>query len=240
IANMHAQSAEREERLLAAPRLAAEQEAGVVAGCPGEGNRRLFESLGASRVIEGGQTMNPSTAEILAAIEEVPADAVLVLPNNPNVLLSAEQAAAHATKAVRVVPSRSVQAGLVAMTRYVPTSSAEENEREMLDALASVATGEITIASRDAELDGVTIRKGDYLGLADGVAVASSDRFEEVARAVLDRLLEGDRESLVLLTGEAAPPLAGLLERLRGERPSLEVAVHEGGQPHYPLLLAAE
>lgn len=239
IANMHAQTAEREERLVA-PRVVSEAETGVVVVCPGEGNRRLFESLGASRVIEGGQTVNPSTAEILAAIEAVPAKAVLVLPNNPNVLLSAEQAAAHATREVRVVPSRSVQAGLVAMARYVPTSSVEENEREMLDALDSVATGEIAVASRDATVDGVATRKGAYLGLVDGVAVASSERFEEVADAVLDRLLEGERETLVVLVGEAAPPLHELLERVRAERPSLAVELHEGGQPHYPLLLAAE
>lgn len=240
IANMHAQTAEREERLLASAGSLPALETGLVAVCPGQGNRRLFESLGATRVIEGGQTMNPSTADILEAIEATPADAVIVLPNNSNVLLSAEQAAEHATKTVRVVPSRSVQAGLAAVSRFLSTSSIEENEREMLDALASVATGEVAIASRDAELGGIEIREGEYLGLVDDAAVASSERLEEVVEAVLDRLLDGERESLVILTGEGAPPLDGLMARLQEEHPSVGVDVHEGGQPHYPLLLVAE
>jgi DAK2 domain fusion protein YloV len=240
IANMHVQTAEREERLLSSGGPLPTLETGLVAVCPGQGNRRLFESLGATRVIEGGQTMNPSTAEILEAIEATPADAVLVLPNNGNVLLTAEQAAEHATKDVRVVPSRSVQAGLAAISRFLPTSPIEENEREMRDALASAVTGEVTIASRDAELDGVAIRKGEYLGLVDEAVVAASGRFDEVLEAVLSRLLDGERESLVILTGEGAPPLDGLLARLQREHPELGVDVHEGGQPHYPLLLVAE
>lgn len=241
IANMHVQTAEREERLLSSAGAAVSTlETGLVAVCPGRGNRRLFESLGATRVIEGGQTMNPSTAEILAAIEATPAEAVLVLPNNANVLLSAEQAAEQAAKEVRVVPSRSVEAGLSAISRFLPTSSIDENEREMLDALASAATGEITIASRDAELDGVAIRKGAYLGLVDEVAVASSESLDDVLDAVLSRLLDGERESLVILTGEGAPPLDGLMARLQREHPGVAVDIHEGGQPHYPLLLVAE
>lgn len=240
IANMHVQTAEREDRLLATPGSLPTLETGLVAVCPGQGNRRLFESMGATRVIEGGQTMNPSTAEILEAIEATPADDVLVLPNNSNVLLSAEQAAEHASKSVRVVPSRSVQAGLAAASRFVPTNDPEENERDMLDALASVLTGEVTVASRDAELDGVEIHEGAYLGLVDDVAVASSVSLEEVVGEVLGRLLDGERESLVILTGEGAPPLDGLMAKLQEEHPAVGVDIHEGGQPHYPLLLVAE
>jgi DAK2 domain fusion protein YloV len=240
IANMHVQTVEREERLLSSPGPVPTLETGLVAVCPGQGNRRLFESMGATRVIEGGQTMNPSTAEILEAIEATPAEAVLVLPNNSNVLLSAEQAAEHATKTVRIVPSRSVQGGLAAASRFVSTNPIEENERDMLDALASVATGEVTVASRDAELDGVEIQKGTYLGLVDDVAVASSESIEDVVDEVLGRLLAGERDSLVILTGEGAPPLDGLMARLQREHPAVGVDIHEGGQPHYPLLLVAE
>ncbi|HWQ24620.1 MAG TPA: DAK2 domain-containing protein [Gaiellaceae bacterium] len=247
IANMHRQTAEREERLLrpasAAPGPAGVPAAatGVVAVCPGEGNRRLFESLGAARVIEGGQTMNPSTAEILEAIEQTPAPEVIVLPNNANVILTAEQAAAHASKPVRVVPTRSVQAGLAALSRYVPTNSPDENERDMLEALHSVSTGEVTVASRDAELDGVEIRKGAFLGLVDGTAVASGDDLEAVARTVVERVLGGaEREWLALLTGEGAPELAGLVAAIEQAHPGVQVDVHEGGQPHYPLLVVAE
>jgi hypothetical protein len=241
IANMHRQTAERRERLLemgemALPTLAT----GLVAVCPGEGNRRLFESLGATHVIEGGQTMNPSTAQLVEAIEAVPAPEVVVLPNNANVVLTAEQAAALSTKPVRIVPSGSVQAGLAAIGRYIPTNPPEVNEREMLDALESVATGEVTLASRDAVLDGVTIRKGAYLGLVDGAAVAADEDVAEVTREVLARVLDGDRAWLGILTGEGAPELETVLAEVTRAHPSVEVEVHEGGQPHYPLLVVAE
>jgi dihydroxyacetone kinase-like predicted kinase len=174
------------------------------------------------------------------AIEATPATEVLVLPNNSNVILAAEQAVALASKPVRVIPSRSVQAGLAAIVRYLPALTAAENEEAMLEALEGVATGEVTIASRDVELDGVAVRKGSYLGLAEGEAVASSPDFDEVACAVVDRLLGNGREVLTLLTGEDEPELAGILRRLQESHPEVELDVQPGGQPHYPLLLAAE
>jgi uncharacterized protein len=244
IANMHVQAAQREERLLegtpaAFPALAT-LETGLVAVCPGQGNRRLFESLGATRVLEGGQTMNPSTAELVAAIDAVPADEVLVLPNNSNVILTAEQAAGLSAKAVRVIPSRSVQAGLAAMGRYIPTNSPDENEEDMLEALAAVTTGEITVASRHAELDGIKIAKGTYLGLVDDTAVASGDDLAAVALQVVERVLDGNRGWLGILTGDGAPAVEELLAEVGRAHPEVDVEVHEGGQPHYPLLLVAE
>ncbi len=240
IANMHRQTAQREERLTAGTaRVPAEVEVGVVAVAPGEGNRELLESLGASRVIEGGQTMNPSTAEIVAAVAATGAAEVILLPNNANVLLGAEQAAGLADRPVRVVPARSVQAGIAAMARFLPTASAEENESAMREAIAEIATGEVTRASRDADVDGVVVRRGDWLGLADERAVASGDDFEQVAEAVVRELLDGGRELLTLLTGEEEPELTRLVERVR-ERHGVDVEVHRGGQPHYPLLILAE
>jgi uncharacterized protein len=241
IANMHKQTAERSERLLdTVPDPGLTLETGIVAVVPGTGNRRLFEEYGAARVIEGGQTMNPSTSDILAAIEATPATEVLVLPNNGNVILSAEQAARLATKPVRVIPSRSVPAGLAAIVRYLPSLTASENEAAMLEALGQVATGEVTIASRDVELDGVPVRKGAYLGLAEGEAVASSASFDEVARAVVERLLANGAEVLTMLTGADEPQLDDLLRHVHEQHPAVELDVHSGGQPHYPLLLAAE
>jgi len=241
IANMHKQTEQRSERILeSVPDPALTLETGVVAVVPGAGNRRLFESYGATRVIEGGQTMNPSTADIVAAIQATPATEVLVLPNNSNVILSAEQAAKLVEKQVRVIPSRSVPAGLAAIVRYLPSLSAEENEAAMLEALDQVATGEVTLASRDVELDGVDVRKGAWLGLADGAAVASSSDFDEVACAVAEKLLGDGREVLTLLTGEDEPDLAGFLARLQELHPAVELDVQPGGQPHYPLLLSAE
>ena len=241
IANMHRQTEQRTERLLdAVPDPDLTLETGVVAVVPGAGNRRLFESYGAARVIEGGQSMNPSTADIVAAIQATPATEVLVLPNNSNVILTAEQAAKLVDKQVRVIPSRSVPAGLAANVRYLPSLAAEENEAAMLEALEQVATGEVTVASRDVQLDGVAVRKGAWLGLADGAAVASSADFEDVAYAVADRLLGDGREVLTVLTGDDEPDLEGFLRRIQERHPSVELDVHPGGQPHYPLLLSAE
>ena len=241
VANMHKQTEERAERILeAVPDPGLTLETGVVAVVPGAGNRQLFESYGATRVIEGGQTMNPSTADIVAAIQATPATEVLVLPNNSNVILSAEQAAKLVDKQVRVIPSRSVPAGLAAIVRYLPSLSASENESAMLEALAQVATGEVTLASRDVELDGVEVRKGAWLGLADGSAVASSPDFDDVAWAVAEKLLGDGREVLTLLTGADEPDLDGFLRRMEERHPEVELEVQPGGQPHYPLLLSAE
>ena len=240
IANMHEQTVQREERLLEAVPDAAPTQSAVVAVVAGAGNRRLFESLGAAKIVEGGQTMNPATADLVAAIDQTDGGEVIVLPNNSNVILSAEQAAQLAAKPVTVVPTESIPAGLAAMVSFLPERSAQENAAEMSDVLESVVTGEVTIASRDVELDGIAVRKGDWLGLAEGAAVAGGDDFEDVAADVTDRLLAEPRMVLTLLTGDEPPDLTGLLERIRGRYPDLELDVQAGGQPHYPLLLSAE
>jgi uncharacterized protein len=238
IANMHEQTVQREERLLGTiPENAA---AAVVAVVAGEGNRRLFESLGATQIVEGGQTMNPATAELVAAIEAAPADGVIVLPNNSNVVLAAEQAVAHTEKRAEVVATDSLPAGLAAMVAFDPDRDAAENAAEMRDVLATVATGEVTVASRDVEMNGLSIRAGAYLGLAGGEAIAGGPHFDQVAAAVVDRLLAEPRDVLTLLTGKDEPDLGPLLERLGAEHPEVELDIQRGGQPHYPLLLGAE
>jgi hypothetical protein len=239
IANMHQQTAEREERL----EEAVEHEvaaAAVVAVVAGAGNRSLFESLGAKEIVEGGQTMNPSTADLLAAIERAPGETVVVLPNNSNVILAAEQAAAHAEKAARVVPTDSLPAGLAAMVVFDPARAADANADEMADVLATVATGEVTVASRDVELNGISIRQGSWVGLAGGEPIAGGADFDEVASQVVERLLAEPRGVLTLLTGEDEPDLGALLRRLEDAHPDVEVDVQQGGQPHYALLIGAE
>jgi DAK2 domain fusion protein YloV len=237
VADMHQQTEEREERLVGADTGAC---CAVVAVCAGEGNRRLFEDLGAFRIIEGGQTMNPPTAELLAALEAAPAEEVVLLPNNANVILAAEQAAQLAERPARVVPARSLQAGLAALIAFNPDRPAEENASEMSRALDGVVTGEVAVASRDATVDGVTVREGEFIGLAEERAVAAGPDFREVAQAVAETLLSQPRDVLTLLTGEDAAPPDGLLDELAQRHPQLEIEVHEGGQPHYPLLLSAE
>jgi uncharacterized protein len=242
IANMHEQQERRERRLTLVPSTHAKS--GVVAVVAGEGNRVLFETLaegvGTIRVVTGGQTANPSTAEILAAVEDLEAEEAIVLPNNANVRLAAEQAVKQAARPAEVVPTESIPAGLAALVAYDGTRGAAENAAEMSEAAAAVATGEVTRASRDVSLNGLAVRSGDWLGLADGEPVAGGDDFADVTFGVVTELLDQPRTVLTLLTGADPAPLDGLLERLASAHPELEVEVHEGGQPHYPLLLGAE
>jgi dihydroxyacetone kinase-like predicted kinase len=126
------------------------------------------------------------------------------------------------------------------MIRYLPGNAAAENATAMLEALDEVTTGEVTVASRDVDLNGVSVRKGSWLGLADGHAVACGDDFDQVAGAVVERLLGDGRETLTVLTGADGPAVDGFLDRLRELHPEIELDVQEGGQPHYPLLLSAE
>jgi DAK2 domain fusion protein YloV len=244
IANMQEQQEQRERRLSVVPEPGEQAVSGVVAVVAGDGNRSLFESVaepvGPIRIVEGGQTSNPSTAELLAAIEELEADEVIVLPNNSNVRLAAEQAAEHAARPVEIVATDSITAGLAALVVFDGSRGAVENATEMRETVAAIASGEVTRASRDVQLNGVAIRNGEWLGLADGDPVAGGDDFVDVTLAVIEHLLSEPRSLLTLLTGAEPLPLDELLERIGAAHPDLEVEVHEGGQPHYPLLLGAE
>ena len=239
IADMHAQTAERMERLLRAVPDAPAVGCAVVAVAAGAGNRRLLESIGA-QVVDGGRTMNPSTAEILAAVEASGAREVIVLPNDRNVILAAEHAAAEASRPVAVVPTTTLQAGLAASLAFEPTRTLDANVEEMTRAASDLATGAVTIASRDVQTNGLLVRKGAWLGLADGAPVAGGEAFDEVARAVVERMLERPRGVLTLLSGEEPQPLETLIAELGAAYPDLELDVHDGGQPNYALWLGAE
>ena len=239
IADMHRQTEARERRLLAAVP-DAPNETDAVAVVAGEGNRRLFESLGAAGIVDGGQTMNPPAADLVAAIEATGAAEVILLPNNANVVLAAEQAAGLASKPVLVVPTTSMQAGLAALVAFDPSRPAEENRPEMVEAVSRVATGAVTKASRDVRLNGRVVDAGQYLGLLDNQPVIGDPEFGPVARAVLESLLAEPREVVTLLTGAEEPDLSALVAELEQAHPEVEIEVHEGGQPHYTLLASAE
>jgi DAK2 domain fusion protein YloV len=240
IADMHTQTAEREERLAgSAVATHNDRVTDVVAVVAGAGNRRLYETLGVAHLIEGGQSMNPSTANIVDAIERAQAPEVVVLPNNGNVIMAAEQAAAIAGNA-RVVPTRSIQAGLSALLAYDPEVTATENDSAMREAIGSVATGAVTTASRDVELNGVAIREGQYIGLLEEEPVVGGDAFDEVATAVIEALLSEPHDTMTVLTGVEAPVIDDLLQAVAVRHPEVEVDVQPGGQPHYHLLIAAE
>jgi dihydroxyacetone kinase-like predicted kinase len=238
------QQEQRERRLSAVPDSVERAVSGVVVVVAGDGNKKLFESVAAPvgpiRVVEGGQTANPSTAELLAAIQSLDAEEVILLPNNSNVRLAAEQAARNADRPVELVATDSIPAGLAALVSFDGSRNAAENAADMRETVAAVAEGEVTLASRDVQLNGVAIRNGEWLGLAGGDPVAGGEDFVEVTLAVVDHLLREPRSLLTLLTGENAPPLGGLLDRIGATHPEVEVEVHDGGQPYYPLLIGAE
>ena len=234
IKNMHAQTAERTQRL--------EREVGVtgaVAVTLGAGNRRLFESLGAV-CVEGGETMNPSTADIVAAIESLAETEAVVLPNSKNVVLAAEQAAETAQKDVRVVPTHTVQAGLGALVAFDAQAAVDENAAAMEEAAAAVRSGSVARASRTATIGPVEVEQGQFLGLVEGEPVTAGPSLEPVAREVVERLLAGATDVLTILLGEELEGAEELVEGIRTAHPAVEIEVHEGGQPHYPLLFAAE
>jgi DAK2 domain fusion protein YloV len=234
IKNMHVQTAERTVRL--------ERQAGLtgaVAVCLGAGNHRLFESLGAL-CVEGGETMNPSTADIAAAIEALAEEQVVVLPNSKNVVLAAEAAAEAVGKDVQVVATHTLQAGLGALVAYDSQRPLEENVVAMAEAAAAVRSGAVARASRSATVGGLEIEEGHFLGLVEGVPVTAGPVLDPVAREVVERLLDGNAEVLTILVGTEAENADELADEIRSAHPELEIEVHEGGQPHYPLLFAAE
>lgn len=215
---------------------------GVVAVAAGEGLSRIFRSLGATAVVEGGQTMNPSTAQIVEAIEALPTDKVIVLPNNKNILLAAQQAAEVSQKDVVVVPTRSIPQGISALLALDQEASLEENAEAMMEAAQEVITGEVTWATRDVALNGVKVREGDAVGLLDGELVVDANSFEEVVRWLLAEADLEDRELVTLYYGEQVTEEEAqeLRDQLMEDYPDLEFEVLEGGQPHYPYIISIE
>jgi DAK2 domain fusion protein YloV len=228
IANMHAQAAAREERLVRGAARTA-----VVAVAPGAGNHRLFESMSAI-VVDGGGGIDVSTGAILAAVDSAPAAEVLVLPNDSNVAKAAEQAVAAASRPARVLPTESLVAGLGALVAYDALRPAEENAAEMATAAEGVRTGVVTVTSRSDA--GAAV---EFVGLVDGERVAAGTSLDRVETAVARRIAAG-AGVVTILVGEDAPPPEALVEALRAADDALEIEVHDGGQPHDLYLLGAE
>lgn len=215
----------------------------VVTVAPGDGLTRIFYSLGAAKVISGGQTMNPSTKDILEAVNEVPTDKVVILPNNKNIFMSAEQAAQAANgKDVRVVPTKTIPQGISALLALDPHGDIDETVEMMGESSEMVETGEVTISTRNATVDGMKVRKGQIIGLHnDRMAVAGSD----VNTVVADLLAKMEAENLELITlyyGEdvTQAEAEALMEHLSGVYPGHEVELRDGGQPHYYYILSVE
>ncbi len=214
----------------------------VVAVAVGDGVRRIFHSLGVQVVVTGGQTMNPSTAQLLEAVESAPATDVVVLPNNKNIIPVAEQVDAMTTKNVRVVPTRGVAEGFASLLAYDPGTDSDANASAMAEAASRVVAGEVTRAVRDSSSDAGRIAEGDWLGIArDGIVSIAPD-LAAAADRLLDHLVDGSHEIVTIIEGEGASPAVTrhLEVWVHDNRPGCEVEVHHGGQPLYPYLFGIE
>lgn len=214
----------------------------VVTVSPGPGLTRIFASLGVAAVVSGGQTMNPSTRNILDAFENLPTDKVIILPNNKNIVLAANQAREVTAKDVRVVPSTNVPQGLAAMLHLNPDGDLDKVAEKMTKALESVITGEITIATRSVEIDGVTVKEGQVIALLNGKLAVSSDSVEHACFEFLEKAKAQDYELITLFYGEELKHAEAnhIADLIRGKYPNQEIEVQEGGQPHYQFIISIE
>jgi hypothetical protein len=217
-------------------------EIGVVAVVPGEGLARVFESLGVGAVVMGGQTMNPSTKDLLEAIERLPTDQAIILPNNGNVVMAAEQSCELSDKTVAVVPSRFVPQGIAALLALNYQADLETNVEAMQRAMEDVETGEITLATRSATVNGVAVADGEVIGLHNGELKVSGATIEEVTRDVLSAMDSRDREIITLYYGEdiGEEEAHELADLLREDWPGQDIEVIPGGQPHYHYIISVE
>jgi len=214
----------------------------VVAVSPGDGISRIFASLGVAAIVTGGQTMNPSVKEIVAAFENLPTDKIIILPNNKNIILAAQNAAKVSVKNIVVIPTRNAPQGFAAMLRLIPDGTLEENEEAMLEAIQEVHTGEITTATRDVAIDGVEVEKGNVIAMLDGKLVYSNHTLEGALFGLLEKANLNEFERLTFLYGEEMTPnqVNQLVDQVREKYPDLDIEVHEGGQPYYQLIIAIE
>lgn len=215
----------------------------VVAVASGDGLADLCLQLGASQIVDGGQTMNPSTEYLVSAIYRCPADEVIVLPNNSNIVLAAQQASEIVTdKTVHVVPTKSVPQGLAALVAFQAGRDGDANVRAMTQAVAAVRSGEVTFAVRDSQIGDLRIRAGDTLGLVDGEVVATGQDQQSVLEDIVSRMVTADSSLLGLYYGldVAEDEAQAAAESLSARFPDLEIEVHRGGQPLYAYLVSVE
>lgn len=243
IHNMQLQSAERTEMLAAEQEQAEHKTLGFVAVAAGEGNAEILKSLGVDVVVSGGQTMNPSTKDLLDAVEKVNADAVIILPNNSNIIMAAQSACGLAEVPCGVVPTKSVPQAFAAMFVVDQEASLEDNIAEMIEAYAEVRTGEVTTAIKDSkDAHDNPIKDGDVIGIADGSIEAVGQDIEGVVMQLLEYMEAEDADTLTLLAGEdmADESFEALIEKIEEAYEDLEIDSHRGEQPLYPIILSVE
>jgi len=217
-------------------------EIAVVAVAPGYGLARVFASLGVAALIEGGQTMNPSTQEIIAAFEDLPSQQIIILPNNKNILLAAQQAVELSVKQVKVVPSVSVPEGIAAMFAYEKDGDLEPVAKAMQAALDEIQTIQITTATRTVEIDDVQVKEGQVIGLLENKLAAAGDEIQDVLDHVMEKAMLEDIELITLYYGEnyTEEEAQKTAERMMSKFEGIEAEVHAGNQPHYQLIISLE
>ena len=220
----------------------AKQPYGIVTVAMGEGISDLFKSIGASVVIEGGQTMNPSTEDIVDAVKSVNAETVFILPNNSNIIMAANQAASVMDEQVFVIPAKTVPQGMSALLAFNPDQEAEANEANMLSAIQQVKSGQVTYSVRDTHIDGKDIKKGDFMGILNGTIIGTSENQLSAAKMLLSEMIREDDEIVTILYGEdASQEEAEQLEAFLSEKyEEIEVEIHNGKQPLYSYIVSAE
>ena len=214
----------------------------VVAASPGAGISRVFASLGVAAIVEGGQTMNPSTKDFLDAFENLPTEKVIILPNNKNIILAAQQAKDVTVKKVYVVPSRSIPQGLAAMMHLNPDGETEAVAAKMTKAIEDVTTIEITTATRSVDIDGVSVEQGQVIALVNGKLAISAATVEKACLGALAHAHADDYELITLFHGEGLPTTETnrIVDVIRTAYPAQEIELQDGGQPHYQFIISIE
>ena len=214
----------------------------VIAVASGNGIRKLFESEGVNRIISGGQTMNPSTQDIIDSIKKSGAKKAIVMPNNGNIIMAAKQAAEVSDIPVGIVPTKTISQGLTAMLSFDPDDSLDDNVANMTDALDTVVSGEVTKANRDTTINDIAIHQGDFLGIIDGdIKVAASDLIV-AASSMIEKMLDEDSEIITIMYGRDSNKNEAqrLVDELKKKHDDLEFELHDGGQPVYNFLISVE
>ncbi len=227
----------------AAPSEQPHKEVGFIAVSVGDGINEIFRSLGVDYIIEGGQTMNPSTADILDAVEQVNADTIFILPNNKNIILAANQAAELTTeKTLLVIPTKTIPQGITAVINYVPDLSVDENEQTMLEEMSRVKTGQVTYAVRDTVIDEKEIKKDDFMGIGDEGILAVGQDLDQVTEEMMAAMVDEDSELISIYYGSDVDEAAAeqVKEKLESSYPSCDIELQAGGQPIYYYVISVE
>lgn len=219
------------------------KDVGFIAVSVGDGINEIFKGLGVDHIIQGGQTMNPSTEDMLNAIDQVNADTIFILPNNKNIILAANQAQSLVRdKKIVVIPTKTVPQGITAVINYVPDLGVEENESAMIEEIANVSTGQVTYAVRDTSIDGKDIKQGDFMGIGDKGILSVGIAISEVTMQMIDEMMSEQRELISIYYGSEIQEedAESLRAQVESKYPECDIELQYGGQPIYYYIVSAE